>query len=63
MYIDYEDLILTRQDLQEIREDNPGYLFLEPDKYDEDDPDSADCPIGHCWWDDIPVEAFYGNIS
>ena len=43
MYIDYEDLILARQDLQEIW---------------EDEPDSAECPIGHCWWDDIPEDEF-----
>ncbi len=41
--IDYEDLILQRQELQEIY---------------EDEPDSSLCPIGRCWWDDIPEEDF-----
>ena len=40
---DYEDLILQRQELQEIY---------------EDDPDSSLCPTGRCWWDDIPEEDF-----
>ena len=39
--MDYEELILIRQDLAEIY---------------EDDPDSSLCPIGRCWWDDIPEE-------
>lgn len=41
--IDYEDLILQRQEQQEIY---------------EDDSDSSLCPIGACWWDDIPEEDF-----
>ena len=41
--IDYEDLILQRQELQEIY---------------EDEPDSAECPQGRCWWDDIPEDEF-----
>ncbi len=44
---DYEDMILQRQELIEIW---------------EDEPDSAACPIGHCWWDDIPEEQFHVNI-
>ena len=44
---DYEDLILQKQELIEIW---------------EDEPDSADCPIGHCWWDDIPEDEFYEHI-
>ena len=41
--VDYEDLILERQDMIEIM---------------EDEPDSAYCPIGRCWWDDIPDDYF-----
>ena len=44
---DYEDMILQRQELIEIW---------------EDEPDSSLCPIGHCWWDDIPEDEFYVNI-
>lgn len=40
---DYEDLILQRQELIEIW---------------EDDPDSSLCPQGRCWWDDIPEDEF-----
>lgn len=35
--LDYEGLILERQDLQEIY---------------EDDPDSSLCPDNKCWWDE-----------
>lgn len=45
--IDYADLILQRQELIEIW---------------EDEPDSALCPIGHCWWDDIPEDEFNEHI-
>lgn len=41
--LDYEELILERQDLQEIY---------------EDDPDSSLCSDNKCWWDDIPDEEF-----
>lgn len=41
--MDYEELILIRQDYQEIY---------------EDDPDRAECPIGYCWWDDLPDTEF-----
>lgn len=41
--IDYEELILARQDLQEIY---------------EDDPDSSLCLDNKCWWDDLPDEEF-----
>lgn len=41
--MDYEDLILRRQELLEIY---------------EDEPDSSQCPIGRCWWDDILEEDF-----
>ena len=41
--MDYEELILIRQDYQEIY---------------EDDPDSAECLTGHCWWDDLPDTEF-----
>lgn len=44
---DYEDMILQKQGLIEIW---------------EDEPDSASCPIGYCWWDDIPEDDFYVNI-
>lgn len=44
---DYEDLILQRQEQQEIY---------------EDEPDSALCPQGRCWWDDIPEDEFYEHI-
>ena len=40
---DYEELILIKQDLIEIM---------------EDEPDSALCPIGFCWWDDISEDEF-----
>lgn len=40
---DYEDLILQRQELQEIY---------------EDEPDSAEALIGRCWWDYIPDNEF-----
>lgn len=41
--LDYEDMILARQEMIEIW---------------EDDPDSAACEIGKCWWDDLPDEEF-----
>ena len=41
--MDYEELILIRQDYIEIL---------------EDEPDSAECMIGRCWWDDLPDEDF-----
>lgn len=41
--IDYEELILERQDMIEIY---------------EDEPDSSLCPIGRCWWDDLPEDAY-----
>lgn len=44
---DYEDMILQKQELIEIW---------------EDEPDSALCPIGYCWWDDIPEDEFYEHI-
>lgn len=44
---DYEDLILQKQELIEIW---------------EDEQDSSICPIGHCWWDDLPEEVFDGHI-
>lgn len=44
---DYEDLILQRQEQQEIL---------------EDEPDSAECPLGHCWWDDIPEDKIHEHI-
>ena len=40
---DYEDMILARQELAEIF---------------EDDPDSAEALIGRCWWDYLPDEEF-----
>lgn len=40
---DYEDMILARQEMLEIY---------------EDDPDSSLCPYNKCWWDDIPDEEF-----
>ena len=63
--IDYEDMILARQELVEIWEDEPDTWILTPDEFMdiwEDEPDSADCPNGHCWWDDIPEDQFYEHI-
>ena len=41
--MDYEELILIKQDMIEIY---------------EDEPDSAECLIGRCWWDDLPDDEF-----
>lgn len=45
--LDYEDMILARQEIMEILEDNPSYIFLDPYKYEDDN-----------WWDEIDPEEF-----
>lgn len=47
-YVDYDELMSAMY----------HEAFENDDFYNEDDPDSSLCPIGHCWWDYIPEEDF-----